>query len=155
MVQYLFSGLPKRNGSRHAPEIAITALDLLDCINNLEIPHLPGTMFRLQIGCHTGIHWNIYMYKQIQCLIVGYGIKWFSSSSSSSSSWIPLYKMVCYNWLISCSSCGNMCRTIQALLWLEFVFILAKNVSKMEVRCHAIVSLVKPSPLHQRWSLNK
>lgn len=30
------------------------ALDLLDHVSSLEIPHLPGTKFRIRIGCHTG-----------------------------------------------------------------------------------------------------
>ena len=36
--------------------IATMALDLLEHINRLEIPHLPGTKFRLRTGCHSGIH---------------------------------------------------------------------------------------------------
>ncbi|XP_074641409.1 uncharacterized protein LOC141899152 [Tubulanus polymorphus] len=48
------SGLPNRNGQQHSTEIATMALDLLDHINLLEIPHLPGTIFRLRIGCHMG-----------------------------------------------------------------------------------------------------
>ncbi|XP_074644011.1 uncharacterized protein LOC141900864 [Tubulanus polymorphus] len=48
------SGLPTRNGRRHSAEIGTMALDLLDQIALLEIPHLPGTVFQLRIGCHTG-----------------------------------------------------------------------------------------------------
>ncbi|XP_071110470.1 uncharacterized protein [Haliotis cracherodii] len=48
------SGIPKLNGHRHAVEIGSMALDLLGNINRLEIPHLPGTKFKLRIGCHTG-----------------------------------------------------------------------------------------------------
>ncbi|KAK3779967.1 hypothetical protein RRG08_041430 [Elysia crispata] len=48
------SGVPKKNGKRHAAEIGTMALDLLDCIRRLEIPHLPGTKFKLRIGCHSG-----------------------------------------------------------------------------------------------------
>ena len=47
-------GLPKRNGKRHAPEIGTMALDLLDHINNLDIPHMPEQTFKLRIGCHSG-----------------------------------------------------------------------------------------------------
>ncbi|RUS68943.1 hypothetical protein EGW08_023297, partial [Elysia chlorotica] len=47
-------GVPKKNGKRHAAEIGTMALDLLDCIRRLEIPHLPGTKFKLRIGCHSG-----------------------------------------------------------------------------------------------------
>ncbi|XP_071145186.1 uncharacterized protein [Mytilus edulis] len=48
------SGVPRRNGRRHAPEIATMALDLLDNIKKLEIPHLPGSKFKLRIGLHSG-----------------------------------------------------------------------------------------------------
>ena len=48
------TGVPKKNGKRHAAEIGTMALDLLDCIRRLEIPHLPGTKFKLRIGCHCG-----------------------------------------------------------------------------------------------------
>ncbi|CAC5405324.1 Guanylate cyclase 32E,Guanylate cyclase soluble subunit beta-2,Receptor-type guanylate cyclase gcy-19,Head-specific guanylate cyclase,Retinal guanylyl cyclase 2,Heat-stable enterotoxin receptor,Olfactory guanylyl cyclase GC-D,Atrial natriuretic peptide receptor 2,Receptor-type guanylate cyclase gcy-9,Receptor-type guanylate cyclase Gyc76C,Receptor-type guanylate cyclase gcy-18,Receptor-type guanylate cyclase gcy-28,Receptor-type guanylate cyclase daf-11,Speract receptor,Receptor-type guanylate cyclase gcy- len=48
------SGVPRRNGRRHASEIATMALDLLDNIKKLEIPHLPGSKFKLRIGLHSG-----------------------------------------------------------------------------------------------------
>lgn len=48
------AGLPQPNGNRHSSEIAMMALDLLELINTLEIPHMPGTNFRMRIGIHTG-----------------------------------------------------------------------------------------------------
>ena len=39
---YCISGLPHRNGDRHAPEIATMALDIVDSLSQLEIPHIPG-----------------------------------------------------------------------------------------------------------------
>ncbi|XP_013397862.1 uncharacterized protein LOC106164477 [Lingula anatina] len=48
------SGLPERNGKSHSVQIATMALDLLDHISQLEIPHMPGHQFRLRIGIHTG-----------------------------------------------------------------------------------------------------
>ncbi|XP_052094557.1 uncharacterized protein LOC127730286 [Mytilus californianus] len=48
------SGVPKRNGIRHASEIATVALDLLDHVKKLEIQHLPETKFKLRIGAHSG-----------------------------------------------------------------------------------------------------
>ncbi|XP_064597588.1 uncharacterized protein LOC135464045 [Liolophura sinensis] len=48
------SGLPRRNGKRHAAEIGSMALDLVDNITSIEIPHLPGTHFKLRVGLHTG-----------------------------------------------------------------------------------------------------
>lgn len=32
------------------------ALDLIDNIRRLEIPHLPGTKFKLRVGLHSGIY---------------------------------------------------------------------------------------------------
>lgn len=49
------TGVPKKNGKRHAAEIGTMTLDLLDSISRLEIPHLPGTKFKLRIGCHSGM----------------------------------------------------------------------------------------------------
>ncbi|XP_074600501.1 guanylate cyclase 32E-like [Brevipalpus obovatus] len=48
------SGLPIRNGDRHAGEIASLALHLLSAIQNFEIPHKPGERLKLRIGIHTG-----------------------------------------------------------------------------------------------------
>ncbi|XP_046579704.1 uncharacterized protein LOC124287252 [Haliotis rubra] len=48
------SGLPVRNGERHASEIACLALDLLDTISRLTIPHLPEESLRLRIGLNSG-----------------------------------------------------------------------------------------------------
>ncbi|XP_014676008.1 PREDICTED: atrial natriuretic peptide receptor 1-like, partial [Priapulus caudatus] len=48
------SGLPMRNGNRHAAEIANMALDLLTKVKTFEIRHLPGARLLLRIGIHTG-----------------------------------------------------------------------------------------------------
>lgn len=48
------SGLPVRNGDRHAPEIATMALHLLSAISSFTIRHMPKTMLQLRIGLHTG-----------------------------------------------------------------------------------------------------
>ncbi|XP_071509394.1 uncharacterized protein [Diadema antillarum] len=48
------SGVPQRNGNKHASEIALMALDLLNCIKGLVIPHRPRTKMTLRIGIHTG-----------------------------------------------------------------------------------------------------
>lgn len=49
------SGLPQRNGNKHAGEIADMALQLQHKIKNFYIQHLPGERVRLRIGIHTGI----------------------------------------------------------------------------------------------------
>lgn len=44
------SGLPLRNGDRHAGEIASMALHLLERVRRLEVRHRPGTRLKLRIG---------------------------------------------------------------------------------------------------------
>ncbi|XP_018562246.1 receptor-type guanylate cyclase Gyc76C isoform X2 [Anoplophora glabripennis] len=48
------SGLPIRNGDRHAGEIASMALDLLAAVKNHSIAHRPNETLKLRIGIHTG-----------------------------------------------------------------------------------------------------
>ncbi|CAH0555548.1 unnamed protein product [Brassicogethes aeneus] len=48
------SGLPIRNGERHAGEIASMALELLAAVNNSRITHRPKETLKLRIGIHTG-----------------------------------------------------------------------------------------------------
>lgn len=48
------SGLPVRNGRRHAGEVATMALDLLSGCGTFTIKHLPDVPMRLRIGLHTG-----------------------------------------------------------------------------------------------------
>ncbi|KAJ8974726.1 hypothetical protein NQ317_000392 [Molorchus minor] len=48
------SGLPIRNGARHAGEIASLALHLLSKIKKFEIKHRQGEVLQLRIGIHSG-----------------------------------------------------------------------------------------------------
>lgn len=48
------SGLPIRNGLKHASEIAKMALTLLEKIKNFTIKHRPGETLKLRIGIHSG-----------------------------------------------------------------------------------------------------
>ncbi|KAJ7340079.1 hypothetical protein OS493_002803 [Desmophyllum pertusum] len=48
------SGLPNRNGIRHAGEISNMSLDLLSAITTFKIRHVPGRQLQLRIGIHTG-----------------------------------------------------------------------------------------------------
>ncbi|XP_055350567.1 uncharacterized protein LOC129597148 [Paramacrobiotus metropolitanus] len=50
----LVSGLPRRNGLRHAGEIATLTLDLQHLIRDFQIPHMPGQQLLLRIGFHSG-----------------------------------------------------------------------------------------------------
>ena len=48
------SGLPMRNGDRHAAEIARMSLALLDAVMSFTIRHKPDEKLKLRIGIHTG-----------------------------------------------------------------------------------------------------
>ncbi|KAH9502495.1 hypothetical protein Btru_068834 [Bulinus truncatus] len=48
------SGLPKRNGYRHAGEIASMALHLLEDLKQFKIPHRHEDQIKLRIGIHSG-----------------------------------------------------------------------------------------------------
>ena len=49
------SGLPLRNGDRHAGEIASMALHMLSSIKRFKIRNMPGEQLKLRIGIHSGI----------------------------------------------------------------------------------------------------
>ncbi|XP_047214073.1 guanylyl cyclase C-like [Girardinichthys multiradiatus] len=48
------SGLPKRNGNRHAVDIAHMALDILSFVGTFKLQHLPGIPLWIRIGMHSG-----------------------------------------------------------------------------------------------------
>ncbi|KAI5645832.1 adenylate and guanylate cyclase catalytic domain-containing protein [Phthorimaea operculella] len=48
------SGLPERNGTRHACEVARMALALLDAVHRFHIRHRPHDQLKLRIGLHSG-----------------------------------------------------------------------------------------------------
>lgn len=48
------SGLPERNGKRHAGEIAHMAMSMLHAITKHKIRHLPNELLQLRIGIHSG-----------------------------------------------------------------------------------------------------
>ncbi|BFF97986.1 receptor-type guanylate cyclase Gyc76C-like [Drosophila madeirensis] len=48
------SGLPIKNGDRHAGEIASMALELLQAVKQHRIAHRPNETLKLRIGMHTG-----------------------------------------------------------------------------------------------------
>ncbi|XP_050313184.1 atrial natriuretic peptide receptor 1-like isoform X2 [Anthonomus grandis grandis] len=48
------SGLPERNGERHAYEISRMALDLRESVRQFKIRHKPNHPLRLRIGIHSG-----------------------------------------------------------------------------------------------------
>ncbi|XP_062822786.1 uncharacterized protein LOC103282148 isoform X2 [Anolis carolinensis] len=48
------SGLPERNGERHAHEIAQMSLDLVAAVRQVLVPHMPDRKLELRVGIHTG-----------------------------------------------------------------------------------------------------
>ncbi|XP_077022009.1 retinal guanylyl cyclase 1 [Tamandua tetradactyla] len=48
------SGLPQRNGQRHAAEISIMALDILSAVGSFRMRHMPELPVRIRIGLHSG-----------------------------------------------------------------------------------------------------
>ncbi|NWU68953.1 GUC2C protein, partial [Pterocles burchelli] len=48
------SGLPNRNGNRHAVDICMMALDILSFMGSFELRHLPGLPVWIRIGIHSG-----------------------------------------------------------------------------------------------------
>ncbi|CAB1329615.1 unnamed protein product, partial [Coregonus sp. 'balchen'] len=48
------SGLPERNGDKHADEIAKMSLDLVAAVRQVAIPHMPNKRLQLLAGIHTG-----------------------------------------------------------------------------------------------------
>ncbi|MBZ3884806.1 Olfactory guanylyl cyclase GC-D [Sciurus carolinensis] len=48
------SGLPQRNGNRHAAEIANMALDLLSSVGDFRMRHVPDVPLRIRAGLHSG-----------------------------------------------------------------------------------------------------
>ncbi|XP_064414055.1 retinal guanylyl cyclase 2 [Latimeria chalumnae] len=48
------SGLPKRNGNKHATEIANMSLDILSSVGFFKMRHMPDVPVRIRIGLHTG-----------------------------------------------------------------------------------------------------
>ncbi|XP_060912498.1 retinal guanylyl cyclase 1 [Labrus mixtus] len=48
------SGVPNRNGNRHAAEMANMSLDILHCIGTFKMRHMPELKVRIRIGLHSG-----------------------------------------------------------------------------------------------------
>ncbi len=50
------SGLPIRNGSLHAREIASMSLQLLKAVGTFTIRHFPDRKLQLRAGVHSGMY---------------------------------------------------------------------------------------------------
>ena len=67
------SGLPLRNGDRHAAEIASMSLRLLNNIRGFRIRHRPTDTIKLRIGLHSG-RFSTYSSSSssfLICLVIG------------------------------------------------------------------------------------
>ena len=53
-VYMTVSGVPMRNRDRHADEIAMMSLDIIEATEDFMIPHMPGRGLQLRVGAHTG-----------------------------------------------------------------------------------------------------
>lgn len=53
------SGLPERNGDKHADEIAKMSLDLVAAVRQVSIPHMPNKRLQLRAGIHTGMRFSV------------------------------------------------------------------------------------------------
>ncbi|KAL0193145.1 hypothetical protein M9458_011441, partial [Cirrhinus mrigala] len=47
------SGVPNRNGTRHAAEMANMSLDILHCIGTFKMTHMPDVKVKIRIGLHS------------------------------------------------------------------------------------------------------
>ena len=69
------SGLPIRNGNRHAGEISTMALELLSHCGSFVIKHMPEVPLRVRIGLHSGT--TKYLKKKmtdVSCQIYHFGL---------------------------------------------------------------------------------
>ena len=48
------SGIPDRNGIRHAGQVACMSIDLVKASEVFVIPHLPETPMKIRVGLHSG-----------------------------------------------------------------------------------------------------
>ena len=48
------SGVPRRNGQRHAVSITDMALDLVEVSHSFVIPHMPNEPLKIRVGLHSG-----------------------------------------------------------------------------------------------------
>lgn len=48
------SGVPNRNGNRHAAEVSNMSLDILHSIGAFRMRHMPEVKVKIRIGLHSG-----------------------------------------------------------------------------------------------------
>lgn len=66
------SGLPKRNGNKHAAEIANMSLNILSSVGTFHMRHMPDVPVRIRIGIHSGETGTAPVEQVVQQLITDY-----------------------------------------------------------------------------------
>ena len=82
------SGLPKRNGMRHAAEIANMSLDILSSVGTFKMRHMPEVPVRIRIGLHSGNNQQLKWEKTLCTSREGWKQEEEGSSSLIIGSWI-------------------------------------------------------------------
>ena len=82
------SGLPKRNGMRHAAEIANMSLDILSSVGTFKMRHMPEVPVRIRIGLHSGNNQQLKWEKTLCTSRKGWKQEEEGSSSLIIGSWI-------------------------------------------------------------------
>lgn len=54
ILDMVASGVPRRNGERHAIAIADMSLDLVSVSHSFVIPHKPDEPLKIRVGLHSG-----------------------------------------------------------------------------------------------------
>ncbi|EPZ33401.1 hypothetical protein ROZALSC1DRAFT_27730 [Rozella allomycis CSF55] len=78
------SGLPKRNGDKHAYEIAKMSLHLLEGIKRFKVPHMPDYQLRIRIGLHSGMQHFVFGIKMPRYCLFGETVTFASKMESTS-----------------------------------------------------------------------
>lgn len=87
------SGLPVRNGDKHAGEIGLMALNLLSSIKDFTIPHITNKKIQLRIGIHSGIKLSVILWPE-QFVII-----WFLLNKAYTRLCIGIYVLTRYKLL--------------------------------------------------------
>lgn len=70
------SGLPQRNGQRHAAEISNMSLDILSAVGSFRMRHMPEVPVRIRIGLHSGNSQPFFSRASFHILSTGRKLRW-------------------------------------------------------------------------------
>lgn len=91
------SGLPKKNGNKHAAEIANMSLNILSSVGSFKMRHMPEVPVRIRIGIHSGRRLLlepivVYVYSHLFKIYI---MEWFYvkvwESSTFTEPWIEVW----------------------------------------------------------------